>query len=308
MKKITALILCFSFLFLAACSNKDDNIKYVNGDQVSKVGQEVIGGWEDFKTVTQGSIDTTLPVSDISELLPENFPEIPEGISDLTMVKRPYTEGSDYPTEYTEINFICEYITLVNFSQSLKELGYKGGIKEIENGTYYPSGIHGAWQDGKYLIRIAGSEALVDGSHAITINIVPCKNMLPAEIANITAPFNGFSGALPFYYEYVNGEPVKREFDGSFHAKWKIVFSSLGSFAGVTLEDIEKYCADLEAKGYTIGTVETGTLDGCNVFLGDAASNDESIYILYVYNESLSTMDLYITNDVDSIINELYGE
>ena len=309
MKRFTAFILCFSFLFLAACSNKDENVKYVNADLVTRVGQEFVSDWNDFNTPSQsGDTDTTLPAAELSELLPENFPEIPEGISNLTIVKKPNLKETGYPADYTEMKFTCEYITLVNFSQALKELGYKGGIKEITNGTYYPTGIHGAWQDGNYVIRIVGTSAITDGTHEVTIHIVPCHDLFPKEVAQLSAAFNSFSGAAPLYYEYVNDETVRRDFDGSFHAKWKLVFTSDYSFVGVTLEDVEQYCADLESKGFTIGTVESGTLDGCNVFLGDAASSDESIYILYVYNQSLSTLDLYITNNVEGIKKDLYGE
>lgn len=303
MKKLTAFILCFSFLFLFGCEDeKQDNVKYVNVDNPTSIEKNYASGWDDFITPTEDtSTDTVQPEVDISELLPENFPDMPEGIADLRITKMPFSEETGYPTEYTEMKFICEYPTLIMFSQSLKDIGYKGGIKEISNGTYYPTGIHGAWQDGNYLIRIVGTEAIIDGSHDVTIHIVPCEDLFPSELAAISSAFNGYCGATPFYYEYVNGDAYLRDYDGSFHAKWVITFTNDCSFVGVTREDFEKYLEELNAKGYEIGTVEPGTLDSCNTFLGEATSSDESIYILLLYNESLATLDIYYTNDIESL-------
>lgn len=309
MKKIIALLLCFAFLFLFACSNGNDNIKYINTDETSGIGKDYATSWDDFTLSSEDvSSGVATPNVSASELLPENFPEIPEGVSDLSIVKKPYSEDTGYPSEYVEIKFICKYINLVLFSQSLKDVGYKGGIKEVTNGTYYPTGIHGAWQDGKYLIRIVGSEAIVDGTQDVTMHIIPCADMFPAELATITGAFNGFSGAEPFYYEYVNGTTVLREFDGGFHAKWLFSFNGDCSYVGVAREDFENYCEELEAKGYTVGAFEAATLDGCNTFLGDAMSSDESVYIMLLYNETLATLDLYYTNDIEGLENALYGE
>lgn len=310
MKKITALFLCFSFLFLFACGNDNqDNIRYVNADNPSSIEKNFASSWDDYAIPTENaSTDTVQPDISAAELLPENFPEIPEGVSDLTIKKKPYSESTGYPTEYVELSFICDYTALVIFSQSLKDIGYKGGIKEIADGSYYPTGIHGAWQDGEYLIRIVGTEAIVDGSHDVTMHIVPCQNMFPAELAALSSAFDGYCGAEPYYYEYVNDEAVLRDFEGSFHAKWMISFNGDCSYVGVTRDDFENYFSVLEAKGFTIGTVETGTLDTCNTFLGEAISGDESIYVMLLFNETLATLDIYYTNDIDGLKKSLYGE
>lgn len=304
MKKVFALLLGLSLLFLCACGGDEEqkNIKYVNIDEQSGIEKNYASGWEDYEIPTEdASSDSTQPAVDASELLPENFPEAPEGISDLTIQKMPYSEETGYPTEYVELSFICDYSSLVIFSQSLKDIGYKGGIKEITNGTYYPTGIHGAWQDGNYLIRIVGTEAIIDGSHDVTMHIVPCVDVFPEELAALSSSFNGYCGAEPFYYEYVDGEAVLRDFDGNFHAKWMISFTNDCSYVGVTREDYENYFAELESKGYTIGGIEPGTLDSCNTFLGEAISSNESVYIMLLYNESLATLDIYYTNDFEGM-------
>lgn len=310
MKKITAVLLCFSFLFLFACSNdKQDNVKYVNADNPSSIGKEFATSWNDF-TLPAADVSSgeTQPNVSAAELLPENFPEIPEGVSDLSIVKKPYSKDSGYPSEYVELKFICKYMNLVTFSQSLKDKGYKGGIKEITDGTYYPTGIHGAWQDGKYLIRIVGTQAIVDGSQEVTMHIVPCVDMFPSELAALSSSFDGFCGAEPYYYEYVDGEPYLRDYTGGFHAKWMFAFKGDCSYVGVTREDFENYFTVLESKGYEIGTVEPGTLDGCTTFLGEAMSGDESLYVMLLYNETLATLDIYYTNDIDGLKSAIYGE
>ena len=310
MKKFIAIILAFTFAFLVACSNNEqENVRYINGANPSGLDREIASSWDDFVTPTAdpSSADVQNQMS-ASEILPENFPGVPDGASDIRLAVMPYSEDSGYPGEYIELKLIGDFTCMVLFSQSLKDIGYKGGVKEIRDGTYYPSGIHGAWQDGTNLIRIVGTEPIADGTTDITLHIVKCENLFPEELAAFIAPFSGFSGTIPYYYEIEESGSTLRDFNGGFHAKWIMNFSDDASFVGVMRSDFENYLVTLEESGYTIGSTEAGTLDGCNTFLVDAMSSDESIYIIMIYNESIASLDYYVTNDIEGFEEWLYGE
>ena len=310
MKKTIAILLSFTFAFLVACNNNDqDNVRYINADNPSGLDREIASSWDDFVSPTADPSSANVPNQlTASEILPENFPGVPDGASDIRLEVKPYSEETGYRGEYVELKLIGDFTCMVLFSQSLKDIGYKGGVKEIRDGTYYPSGIHGAWQDGKNLIRIVGTEPIADGTTDITIHIVECENLFPEELADFVTPFNGFSGTIPYYYEIEDEGSTLQDFNGGFHARWIMNFSDDASFVGVTRSEFENYLVELENSGYTIGSTEAGNLDGCNTFLVDALSSDESIYIIMIYNESIASLDYYITNDIDGFEEWLYGE
>ena len=111
MKKLIALLLCFSFIFLYACGKNGnepttDNKEYVNINDYTGIPRETQADWFDEETTAnkQQSADSAAN-ADRSDL-PEGFPSIPEGTSNISIKKYKASESSHgYQSDWVQVKF-----------------------------------------------------------------------------------------------------------------------------------------------------------------------------------------------------------
>ncbi len=302
MKKTIAFILAFSMLFLCACSNKKD-----------------IGNKEttDGQTSTTATIATTLVNTSKkdnievvtnwnSDLLPDDFPEPPNGTHDIIIEQN--QPNNNFDSDWVSIQFTCPENEIYRFTNNILKAGYIGGAKKIDMPSkYYRPGFNGAWQNGKNLIMVSASQYNELGEITVVINITDCKDRFPLVLTGIFPKFNGFSKNSGLYSEYDKDKNrLDNEFMGSLNAKsWTWDFGFERAFVGVTLEEVEAYVNELVNAEFA-GKSETSVTDGCTVVSYDLVKETEScIYGVFIaYNQILKTLDILYTNDAMLLIGQ----
>lgn len=307
MKRFIALLLCIPMIFLCACDDGktvNPNVSYVNVDEYTGIPRETKADWFETKPVSEGATgEKTTDLIQISrDELPEGFPSIPEGTSNVSIIKYPAEKSTEgYRSDWIRFKFSAPKHSLMNFSTDLVNAGYKGGIRFIESDAssyeYYPPDLYGGWQNGKHVISIVDCEKEIDGSYAVTLDIVECGTSFYPELGQYYPVFDGYS-VVPGEYKEITqtGRVISHEFDGAFHEIWQITYIKDNAFVGVSRNQFDSYVKSLEKAGF-VGEVYQYDLDGCSTYFYDAADTKNKVYISVIFNENISTLDVLYTND-----------
>ena len=299
--------------FLCACDDgnvENPNVSYVNVDEYTGIPRETKADWFETKPVSEGATgEKTTDLIQISrDELPEGFPSIPEGTSNVSIIKYPAEKSTEgYRSDWIRFKFSAPKHSLMNFSTDLVNAGYKGGIRFIESDAssyeYYPPDLYGGWQNGKHVISIVDCEKEIDGSYAVTLDIVECVTSFYPELGNYFPVFNGYS-AIPGKYQEItsSGGLITHEFDGAFHEKWQITYIRENAFVGVARRQYEEYIKTLESSGFT-GEMFQYKLDGCSTYIYDGINSQDNVYVSMIFNENLSTVDIVFTNDGTNFVS-----
>ena len=295
MKRIIALSLAFSLIFLCACSDKkaDDTVASTTENTVSSTVAESTAK-SDVKLVTEWG----------TNLLPEDFPPPPNGTHGVLTEQVQADENHTY--DRFLIQFTCPENEIYRFTNNLLKAGYTGGAKKIDSpSSYYKSGFNGAWQNGKNLIRVAENQYEENGKLTVVIEITECKDNFPAVLTNIFPKFNGYSKDSGLYSEYDEiGNRLDNEFPGSLYARsWTWDFGFERAFVGVTESELEAYVNELVEAEFS-GKSQTSVTDGCTVVSYDLIKVvGETTYGVFIaYNQILKTMDILYTNNASLLI------
>lgn len=287
MKRIIAFILCFTFIFLCSCSNKDDDvttnhINYVNEGEWSGIQREMVTDW--FAGEVSGAV---------KEDLPEGFPAVPEETSNISITKHsPEDTNNGYTSDWLEVVFSAPRQSVNKFSDDLKKAGYTGTARFLAS-----QGWQGAWQNGKNVIRIASWEYEYDGSYIITLHITDCLKPSYPELEAIVPVFDGATSSKGTYYELRHdGSALKHDFDGMFHAEWQIEYSLNGSIVGTTKDAFEEYTEKLDANGFEGQKSFYSTTDDCIVYFYEGVNEETDLFVAAYLNESLMTLEIRYTN------------
>lgn len=303
MKKIIALLLCGVFLLLCACEDtpNNPNVDYVNANDYTGIPRETQTGWFDNAPTEGASGSTAENIATVDDL-PEGFPKIPDGTSNVSITKHK-AEESEYGhcSDWVRVEFSAPMQSIIQFSTDLQNAGYKGNIKYIEDSSgsyqYYGNSWQGGWQNGKHLIRIINWFEEMDGSFNLTLDIVECKSTFYPELEQYYPAFDGCSLYSGKYKEILDdGQVIPHEFDGRFHEKWQVIYAFEGSFTGTDRQIFDDYVKALEKKGFKGSTVPC-RLDTCAAYIYDGSNAETGVYISIIYNENLSTVEILYTND-----------
>lgn len=287
MKKFSAIFLALLIIFLSACSG---NTSPVNESEEPETTAALVTEVVKYNTITEWGTD----------LLPEKFPAPPKGTHDFSIARGEGTKATyAYTSDFVRITFICGELEISDFANELNNLGYIGGIKKIEDGTYYSNGFHGYWQDGEKTIVISDATETASGEYVFVIDIADCVDNFPEELEYYFPKFEGYCTSIGAFCGHdANGEQITDEFEGNFAmAEWHWEFRFSNGFIGVEQVDFERYFYDIESAGCE-ATLATHTIDGCTVMSGDLIKRTtEGDYgVFMIYNVNLKTLDIAYTN------------
>lgn len=284
MKKISAILLAFVLILLSACSGNTTAGTETDAETLSVPATK-------YNTITEWNTD----------LLPQKFPSPPKGTHDFSVVQGEGTKAAfAYTSDFVRITFICPENEFASFVNEMNTLGYKGGCKKVENGTFYSNGYHGYWQDGQKLVAINKSTETDNGEIIFQIDIADCVDNFPEALDGIFLKFNGYCKSIGSFCGHDgNGEQITDTFEGSLALPaWHWEFRFSNAFIGVEQVEFEKYFYDIEKSGYK-GVLSTDSADGCTVMYGDLIKETaEGTYgIFMIYNLNFKTLDIAYTND-----------
>lgn len=297
MKKIFAVILTFSILFLCACGGKGADVTTTDGGNTTE--------FVPVRLTTKAT--TTLPPADPvyfsqwpSNLIPKNFPAPPEGSYGFN-----YKEGDhekhegDFALDWVRIGFICPEHNFHSFTNEMTKLGYIGGSKKITNGTFYIDGYKGYWQDGENIVQILSTSTDKNGNMTVIIDITPCADNFPEPLTEYFPKFNGFTSSSGEYCGYdISKTPFTDKFEGDFPAYWYWEYRFSNCFVGVTLEEFEAYYKALGDMDFS-GVITSSNIDGCDIISVDVTkvTDNDTIAVYMLFNQTLRTLDIAYTND-----------
>lgn len=297
MKKICAIILIFSMLFLCACSSGGTG-QIITPATTSSAEKVIITEWG-------------------TDLIPEDFPPPPQGTYNFEYAQGNHeTDVSDYVSDWVRIRFTCPTNALSEFTNSFLDSNYKGGSKTVTDGTqYYRNGLHGYWCDGKKIVKVNSSNSVIDNKTllsetTVTIDIVPVKKGLPETLLQYFPDFDGYLVGNGVYCGHdASLEFISDDCSKGLSPYWHWEF--LGTkgcgncFVNVSQDDFENYC-DLLGEARFSGPISTAILDGFNVTMVDVIKDiDNTTYGVYIiYNHSLMTLDVAFTNNPKLITGE----
>ncbi len=297
MKKICAIILVFSTLFLCACTSGDTE-KTTTSAPTSAVDKTIITEWG-------------------TDLLPEDFPAPPNGTYNFEIAQGNHeTDVSDYAADWVRIRFTCPTNALYEFTNAFLNSNYKGGSKNVTEGIdYYRTGLHGYWCDGEKIIKINSSNtAFIQETMAsettVIIDIVPVKKGIPEVLLQYFPDFDGYCVGNGIYCGHdASLEFISSDYSAGLSPNWHWEFLGTGSygncFVNVSQDDFDDYC-DLLGEAKFSGPISTGIVDGFNVTMVDVTKDiDNTTYGVYIiYNHSLLTLDIAFTNNPKLITGE----
>lgn len=285
MKKFSAVILALLIIFLSACSGNTAPPDGTLPEETNPITDAV-----KYNIITEWGTD----------LLPEKFPSPPKGTHDFSIVRGLGEKAAfAYTSDFVRITFICPEKEIFAFANELTALGYNGGIKKIENGTYYSDGIHGFWQNGEKIIIINDSTKTDSGEYIFNIDIADCVDNFPEELEYYFPKFEGYCKSIGSFCGHDgNGEQITDKFEGSFGMpEWHWEFRFSNGFIGVDQVDFERYFYDIESAGCK-AVLSTSEIDGCTVMSGDLvkSTNEGDYGVFMLYNINLKTLDIAYTN------------
>lgn len=283
MKRLIALIISISFIFLCACSD--------NETQIDNSTKETVATTEHPDAFSEWGTD----------LLPEDFPVPVKGMHSLRIESGKASEDT-YRTDWVRLTFTCFEKDIYDFSNSLTSSGYVGGIKNIHAPTsYYYEGFNGTWQNGKNIVRVNSTKTLETGEIEFVFDILECRESFPAELAEAFPKFEGYAISTGKYYLYNDKktEVISRKFGGVLSDNsWYWDFGYEDAFIGVTMDEISAYENALVDAGFG-GDCSTSVVDGCTVISYDLYKTvgDKRYAVFVAYNQILKSLDIVYTND-----------
>ncbi len=284
MKKIIALTLALSMIFLCACSDNGKKEKNETTTQIQETTKEIqyITEWE-------------------SELIPKDFPSPPVGAYGEYVTLLPAeNEYSGRCHDTVRLIFYCTENEFYNFTNSLIPFGYIGGFKSIINGTIYDNGFRGGWRNENHTVVISGSRYEENGDLKICLDIVESFSAFPEGLKDYFPSFDFPARQMGFYAGANSEVDQTNDYYGSpEHIKWQWHIRSRDAFIGVSLDDFYEYCDKLTAAGFK-GGFAPETLDGCSVISSDMIK-DETLAAFMLYNQTTKTLEVIYTNDPTSI-------
>ncbi len=301
MKKFAAIFLVFALLFLCACASDLTDTKQTSAPPGLNNLPLISGQSSETVPTTEPVIIKTWD----TDLLPEKFPEPPEGTYGFRIEKGdPATDAGNFSAEWVRIGFTCPETNIFTFTNELINLGYIGSIKLFEQDGYYPMGYKGYWQNGEHIVRINATS--IDDSSNLTLimDIVPCVDNFPTVLEEYFPKFNGYTAETGLYCAHDSaGASITNEFTGKLHDVWHWEFCFSNGFVGVTYEEFEAYYMALSEAGF-VGVVDNETLDGCNVLTLDMTktTEDGEYGAFILFNQTLRTLDVAYTNDLSLYI------
>lgn len=293
MKKFPAVLLVLSLIFLSACSGNTSSGTASDAENNEDISVQTTR----YNTVTEWGTD----------LLPEKFPSPPNGTHDFSFARGEGTKAAfAYTSDFVRLIFVCSEHEFYKFTNELSALGYKGGVKKVENGSYYSDGFHGYWQNGENFIAISDSTETDDGEYIFQIDVADCVDNFPQALEKFFPKFNGYCKSIGSFCGHDgNGDQITAEYEGSLALPaWHWEFRFSNGFVGVEQVEFEKYFYDIESSGYK-GVLATSTVDDLTVMTGDLTKETaEGTYgVFMIYNINLKTLDIAYTNDA-SIFTE----
>lgn len=298
MKKIIALLLALSVIFLCACSKNDGT-----AEETTTSAAATSAATE--TTTSNEEATTALPeyVTEWgSDLLPANFPSPPADTYDVTIFDIPASEEyTGACNDITRIIFSCPEKEFYTFSNTLLENGFFGGMKNITNGTVYSDGFSGGWKCDDYIIIIVLTEYEDNGDLKICLDLSENASAFPEALKAYFPEFAFPARTGGKYYGYDTVDDVTETYSGSFeHKYWQWHFRFDNAFTGVSMDDFNKYIDALEDAGFS-GEMASDTIDGCTVINADIVKDD--LAVILTFNQVLKRMDVIFTNDAGYFID-----
>ncbi len=286
MRKLIALFISASMLFLCACSGQSEKIE----ETTTPVTETTIKYSTDWRSAP----------------LPDNFPSPPEKMHDFYFSTGKGNEsGAGYRSDWVRLVFTCPESEFYLFSNKFSENGYIGGFKDIpKDATYYPVGFNGSWQDGEHLVHINKAIEKENDEITFTIDICECTDNFPEELTAIFPKFDGYSrNGGKYGYLEADGTISETYSKDSNKEKWYWDFGFRDAFVGVTLEEFEAYLQTL-VEAYFAGESSAHYVDGCTVVSASLVKEvGEDVYgVFMVYNQVTKTLDIFYTNYIEFVV------
>ncbi len=301
MKKISAIILTFSILFLCACTSEKSNNSETTAPAINK-----------FTSATTTTLPTTKPVIFTewpSDLIPEKFPAPPENSYAFEIAKgNQKTDEGNFHSEWVRLRFICPEQNFHTFTNEMLNLGYSGASIKITKGTFFQDGYLGAWQDGKNIIRINNTYTDPNSNMMVTIDIVPCKNTFPEALTEIFPKFEGYTSSTGVYCGHdSNGIQISDSYKGEFDTNWHWEYRFSKSYVGVSLDEFKAYYETLGEMGFS-GVISAALVDGCDMLSVDVEKTiGDTTYVAHLlFNQTTKMLDLAFSNDPSIYENQAH--
>lgn len=289
MKRIIALSLVLSLLFLFACKKQEtEDTTTTQATQTTTLKEEKNALPE---YVTEWG----------SDLLPADFPAPPAKTYDVSVKSIPAENTlSGICKDITRLIFTCPETEFYKFSNKLVMQGFYGGMKNIVDGTLYSDGFAGGWKSEKYIIVIIESRYEDNGDLKICLDIAENTSSFPEALKAFFPEFAFPARTGGTYIGYNTEDDQTNDFNGSFeHKYWQWHFRFDNAFTGVSMNDFNAYIDALEEAGFS-GEMGSSTIDGCTVINADIVK--DNFAIILSYNQILRRLDIVYTNNADDLL------
>lgn len=299
MKKLFAIILTISILFLCACSDNKNNPDSLT--TTSAADSSVSTTIKPLPVTPTQTTAVPVIITDWgTDLLPKDFPAPPEGTFGFIIEQGNHeTDDGNFKSDWVRLKFTCPAQSFFTFSNTMIDLGYIGAAKEITDGTYYADGIKGFWQNGKHIVRINSSHLDDDGNLTVIIDVVPCTDNFPTQLLQYFPKFEGYTAGSGEYCGHDSGGNfLTHSIDSGFSPYWHWSFRFADGFVGVSHDEFEAYYTLLGEMDFS-GVITSSTVDGCNILSVDVEKTigDYTYGVYMLFNQSLRTLDIVYTNN-----------